>query len=278
MQANVSDDLPRVYATMNYLKAPAEKPRIYTFEPPADVPQSTGEIDAVPNLPIFDARPLADALSLDREGFVLRRHRTAVTDFSDARQIADIYYAEVERLLVEATGAAKVVVFDHTFRSGRSLREAVKGFRDPVRRVHNDYTEASAPQRVRDLLPQAEAEARLKRRFAELNVWRPIQDGPVREFPLAVCDARTLEAEDFIATDLFYRDRVGEIYNVRFSPRHRWYYFPHMERDEVLIIKCFDSATDGRARFSAHAAFDDPTTPPDAVARESIEARALAFF
>jgi hypothetical protein len=111
----------------------------------------------------------------------------------------------------------------------------------------------------------------------EINVWRPIR-GPVQSSPLAVCDARSMTLQDFVAMDLRYRDRTGEVYSVAFNPNHRWFYFPYMERNEVLFLKGYDSAEDGRARFTAHTAFEDPTSPPDAPARESIEARALVFF
>jgi hypothetical protein len=142
--------------------------------------------------------------------------------------------------------------------------------------VHNDYTDRSGPQRVRDLLGEA-ATTLIRHRFAEINVWRPIK-GPLLDSPLALCDAQTIAPEDFVATDLKYPNRTGETYSVLFNPRHRWYYFPKLERDEAVLIKCYDSERDGRARFTAHTAFDDPTTPPDAPPRESIEARALVFF
>ena len=78
-------------------------------------------------------------------------------------------------------------------------------------------------------------------------------------------------------SDLVYPDRVGETYSVRYSPRHRWFYLPAMQPEEVLLLKCYDSATDGRARFAPHSAFLDPAAPPDAPPRESIELRALVF-
>jgi len=145
----------------------------------------------------------------------------------------------------------------------------------PVRYAHNDYTERSGPQRVRDLLG-GEAERVLRGRFAVINVWKPIR-GPVEQAPLAVCDARTIRAEDFVPTDLRYRDRTGEIYSLRWSPTHAWFYFSRMAADEALLLKCFDSAP-ARARFTAHSAFDDPGARPDAPVRESIEVRTLAFF
>ena len=152
-----------------------------------------------------------------------------------------------------------------------------RNLREPVKFAHNDYTFKSAPQRVRDLLPGAEAKALLEHRYAVINVWRPIR-GPVEESPLAVCDARSMELRDFVASDLRYRDRTGEVYSVAYNPKHRWFYFPRMQREEALLLKCFDSADDGRARFTAHTAFEDPTSRPGAVPRESIEVRTLVFF
>jgi hypothetical protein len=105
-------------------------------------------------------------------------------------------------------------------------------------------------------------------------VWRPIC-GPVQATPLAVCDAESLADGDRIPITEGVKH---EVYLFNFSPRHRWFYFPAMAIDEALILKCFDSSADGRARFTAHTAFDDPTTPSDAPARESIEIRALVFY
>ena len=72
-------------------------------------------------------------------------------------------------------------------------------------------------------------------------------------------------------------NRVGETYGVTYNPAHRWFYVPEMQPDEALLLKCFDSATDGRARFAPHTAFEDPTAPADVLPRESIEIRTLVF-
>jgi hypothetical protein len=109
-----------------------------------------------------------------------------------------------------------------------------------------------------------------------INLWRPIR-GPLRDAPLAVCDARSVDPKDLVPSDLVYPHRVGETYSVTYRPSHRWYYFREMRADEVLLLKCYDSKTDGCARFAPHTAFTDPTTPPDAPLRESIELRALVF-
>jgi hypothetical protein len=273
----VLDARATVRATLNYLIRTEKKPYSYTFEPPPGTPARFGEVNAVDGVVIRDARPFADLLSLDAEGFELCAHRTAVEDFYDEQEVKAAYYQEIEALLKQATGAEKIVVFDHTIRSVPKFKAGVRGMREPVRRVHNDYTATSGRRRVRDHLDAAEAEARLKERFLEVNVWRPIK-GPLQDAPLAVCDARTISTDDLIASDLIYPDKVGETYSLSHSAEHRWYYFPKMQRDEVLLIKCFDSDEASNSRFTAHTAFDDPTTPPDALPRESIEVRALVFL
>lgn len=263
-----------VAAPLTYLIPTGERPVNYNHEPPPGVPWRTGRYVAH-TVPIFDGRAGAEPFSVDVQGFELRRHETAIRDFYDKDEVKARYHAEVEAIVKEATGAARVVVFDTTVRSAR-VELPGGAVREPALRLHNDYTEKSGPQRVRDLLP-GEADALLRRRFAVVNVWRPIR-GPLLDTPLALCDARSIAPEDFIETDLKYADRTGEIYSIAFNPRQRWYYFSRMQRDEVVLIKCYDSARDGRARFTAHGAFEDPTTPPDAPPRESIEARTLAFF
>jgi hypothetical protein len=267
---------PRAYveAAVQYLADNNIKPITYNPPPGSGPPRRVGNYGDFP-VRVYDARPIAEGLSLDRHGFALVRHATRVWDFYDDDEVRASYYWEVERLVKEQTGAAKVVVFDHTIRVAEHSVE--RGLRAPVQLVHNDYTETSGPQRVRDLLPPGEAEARLQRRFAEYNVGRPIF-GPVLTFPLGLVDAESIAPDDLVTADLVYADRVGEIYHGRYNPHHRWYYFPRMERDEAVLIKCYDSATDGRARFSLHSAFEDPTTPANAPPRESIEVRTLAFF
>jgi hypothetical protein len=263
-----------IAAPLNYLVRPEGTPFTYTYDPPPGMPARSGEPDPRP-MTIVNGRGIET--SLDREGFVLRQAKTAVSDFYDAEEVKRVYYPETERLLKEATGAREVLIFDHTVRNTAPEQQSGRRVRGPASRVHNDYTEDSAPQRVRDLLPAEAAEARLRGRYAEINVWRPIK-GPVRRSPLALCDARSLDAADLVRTELRYPDRTGEIYTVTWNPRHRWIYFPEMRADEALLIKCFDNARDGRARLSVHSAFEDPTTPADAPPRESIELRAFLFF
>jgi hypothetical protein len=264
-----------VESVVNYVAPPAERLFFYQYEPPAGTPARNTKGDRR-RVQVGDARGIDPAPCLDREGFAIVRHVTAVENLYDGRAVRDRYYPEVGALVKRVTGAARVVAFDHNVRSRAKAERAEDGARLPVRFPHNDYTERSAPQRVRDLFPPREAEALLGRRFAVINVWKPIR-GPVEEAPLAVCDARTIRLDDLLPTDLRYRDRTGEIYSVKFNPAHRWYYFPKMQADEALLLKCYDSDA-GRARFTAHTAIEDPTSPPDPRPRESIEVRTLAFF
>jgi hypothetical protein len=175
------------------------------------------------------------------------------------------------------TGAARVVVFDHTVRSGDETERAAQKLREPVLWAHNDYTEWSGPQRVRDLLPD-EAETLLQRRMAIVQVWRGVHR-TIERNPLAMIDARTVDPEhDFIRAERRYPNRVGETYQIKHNPAHRWVYFPRMQPDEAIVFKVYDSMTDGRARFTPHVSFDDPQSPPNAPARQSIEVRTMAFF
>ena len=264
-----------VQATLNYFAESSEKPVIYTYEPLPGTPRNTGKSEPH-SLLIRNAR-LAEQLSLDRQGFQLVHHETAVQDFYDRSEVQEVYYSEVEQLLKKATGAEKVVVFDHQVRNIQLFRRGEKQARDYASTVHNDYTAKSGPRRVRDHLPPEEAEERMQHRYAEINVWRPIR-GPVESSPLALCDALSIDPKDFVPADFVYRDKVGEVYRFTYNPKHRWFYFPRLERNEAILLKCYDSKQDGRARFSAHTAFDDPTSGPDAAPRESIEVRALVFW
>src|ERR1700739_162180 len=264
-----------VQATLNYLVDGSERPAIYTYEPPPGTPKTTGRLE--PRPVVISKTHLGEEPSLGRPGFRLVHQQTAIRDFYDREEVEKVYYPEIEVLLKEATGAEKVVVFDHQVRNLELSKQSERNAREYVRMVHNDYTAKSGPRRVRDHLPAAEAEQRLGHRFAEINVWRPIR-GPIESMPLGVCDAQSIDAKDFVPADLLYRDKVGEVYRFMYNPQHRWFYFPRLERDEVILLKCYDSKEDGRSRFTAHSAFDDPTSSPDAGPRESIEVRALVFW
>ncbi len=276
MTAAARTEPGHIDAPVVYLADLDVKPVSYNPPPGTALPRRVGNYRPF-TVAMHDGRQVADELSLDREGFELVRHQTAVGDFYDDDEVRAVYYPEIEALLKRETGAARVVIFDHTRRADGGGEPGAKAERAPVRLVHNDYTEKSGPRQVRDSLPGDEAEEALKHHYIEVNVWQPIS-GPVLSSPLGLVDASSIAPGDLVAVDLVYADRTGEIYHGLYNPDHRWYYFPDMEVGEAVLIKGFDSARDGRARFHLHTAFDDPTTPPDAPARESMETRALVFF
>jgi hypothetical protein len=270
------EQLSAVEGVLNYFKPSTEKPRTYTYNPPPPGEPMSTVVSEPHAVPIRDARPVLAQVSLDREGFDLIRFETAATDFDDDDAVKAVYYPEAERAVREATGADRVFIFDHTIRRRiPGTTDDRIGPRQPVPRVHVDHTVKSGPQRVHELLPD-EADELLRGRIQIINLWRPIR-GPVRDLPLAVCDASTVHFDDLVAAEHIYRHRIGETYQVTYSPAHRWFYVPDMRTDEALLLKCFDSRTDGTARFAPHTAFADPTTPADAPPRESIEVRTLVF-
>ena len=226
---------------------------------------------------VRNGRPLRDTFDFDTHGFVFVEHRTQVKDFTDEAERKRLYDPEVQALIRKHTGACEVIVFDHTLRvSDEAMQKSVNA-RPTVKGVHNDYTDASAPRRLRDIVGDEEAERRLRKRWAVVQVWRPIR-GKVLIDPLGICDGRSIPQQGFIRVERRYKDRTGEVYHIAHHPAHVWYYFPHMERDEALVFKVFDSDASKPSRFTAHSAFDDPATPPDAPPRESIETRTFSFF
>jgi hypothetical protein len=276
VQVIEQDTMPdAVEATLNYVVETGEK--IFTLTGgPGSLDVRTGGKQDSRRTTIRNGRPYVARFMLEQDGFRFVRHDTKVDDFFNEDEVRRVYYREMEALVKAESGASRVVVFDHTLRTADDELRETRKIREVVRRVHNDYTEWSGPQRVRDLLPQ-EADELLRRRFAIVQVWRPIRL-PVETFPLAICDARSLSLDDLVVSERRYPNRVGQTYAIKYNPEHRWYWFPRMRRDEALVFKVFDSLNDGRARWTAHTAFDDPTSPPNARPRESIEIRTLAFF
>ena len=255
---------------LDYLADSTEKPSFIVQE--LGVPSIRTSQYQARQMPIRDGRA-SGPFSLDQHGFALIERPTAVSDFADQSVIRGDYYAEVEELVKEETGACRVDIIDHTIRSS----ETTPGIRGIAAHVHNDYTERSCPRRLRDHLGDERADQLLKGRVVQINVWRPLM-GPVRVAPLALLDGTSLTREDLVPCDIVYPDRRGEIYEVRHNPAHQWYYFPEMSRDEVILFKGYDSQRDGRVRFSPHTAFQHPASKADDPARISIEVRAIASF
>ena len=254
----------------------SEKPYAYASPPPEGAPQNN-IVTKAHTVRVANAREADETFALDVHGFEIVGHKTAVRDFWDEAQTLALGHPETAELVKRVTGAARVVVFDHTLRRRlEGTNDRTPGVvRQPAARVHVDQTVKSGPQRVRDLMGD-QAEGLLSRRAAIINVWRPIAR-LARDWPLAVADARSVGRDDLIASDLIFAHRRGEIYSVAYNPDQRWWYVPDLAPDEAILIKCWDSEEAG-ARFAPHTGFEDPTTPKDAPLRESIEFRTIAFF
>ena len=264
-----------IEATLDYIVDDGSKVFTITAGPGGQDVRSGGTPDPR-RVAIHNGRPHVAEFVFERDGFRFVDHDTKVGDFFDESEIRRVYYPEMEALIKAESGAKRVIVFDHTLRTADDELRESKKIRVVVRRVLNDYTEWSGPQRVRDVLPD-EAEELLKRRFAVIQVWRPIRH-PVESWPLAIADARSLSPNNLVISERRYPDRIGQTYAITYNPAHKWYWFPRMRRDKALVFKTYESEKDGRARWTALTAFVDPTTPPHARPRESIEIRALAFF
>ena len=274
-----SRSVTAVRAALTFIRPQAEKPVLHSAALTGDRPAYFFETEAR-EVAIHDMRPLAHGLTLDAAGFALHHAPTAVADLYDDAAVAERYIPETAALLTHEFEASRVAIFDATRRSDAGQGAANRdGARGPAGRIHVDYTAASGPKRAADVLGKDAFDHAVARgaRILQVNVWRPIR-GPVERSPLALADAASVRPEDLIATDQLFPDRVGEIYHLAQHPDQRWYYAPRMTRDEVLLIKGWDSLDDGRARFTPHSAFSPPAVRKDAPARESIELRSFVVI
>lgn len=237
--------------------------------------------DSPHEVTIHDGWSRVKDFTIDKNGFSVQDFKTNFSHWEDEDSTRNTFYPEIVDFLKTEFGASRVLVFDHTIRTAKNAnkkltQETNTSQRSPVMLVHCDYTAESGPLRVAQLLP-GEAESLLSRRIAFINVWKPIHN-MVEERPLAMCDATSSSPTDFFKLHLRYRERNGENYVMRHSDRHVWWYFPRITPEQVILLKTFDSETDGRARYVGHSAFEDPTTREGAPMRESVEIRAMCFF
>lgn len=273
-----------VVAPLGYLGALTGR-AAYRIYPPASGRRSEGPPLEYRELRIYDCRAVMDRLDLDQHGFVVRSQASASKDFFDEDYVREHYYPEIEAIVMEATAATAVLVFDHNVRSVERAAQGQTGVRAPVDGVHDDYTEISGERRIRELLEAHGRSDLLNHRAALINAWRPLR-GPVQDKPLAICEARSVSPLDFIETDIEHfgegdisRPRyTGQIYSVRYNPHHRWFYVSDMQPHELLLFKCYDSQKEGVARFSPHTGFSNPECPAEFSPRESIEVRTVAVY
>jgi len=284
MQTVDLSGLAHVVTDMVYTAPMEGQANVRIFPPSSGRPVETPPRERV-SVPVYDCRPIADQLTLDEAGFELVSHRSAFHDYYEPERVRAEYYAEAASVLKEATGALEVFIFDHNVRNKPRSDRGELGVRMPVEGAHNDYTLSSGPRRIREILEENDALDLIDHRAALINLWRPIV-GPVQDHPLAICHARTTRIEDFIPTTIqhFLEDDLetphltGEIYSFRHSDDHCWFAVSDMQPDEVILLKCYDTADDGRAIFTGHTGFRNPDCPPEFKPRESIEVRTVVVF
>jgi hypothetical protein len=274
LKSDAGEPLPSVEGALSFIVPQDVKPVFHSTALTGGEAKIFFELEDV-FVPIVDMRPIAENLSVDTQGFELLHHETQVDDLYDDAAVDTVYNAEIEAILSERFDATQVSIFDVTRRSDDTGgARNPDGLRGPATRVHVDYTVASGPQRAKDVLGEEEYDRLIEvsARILQVNVWRPIS-GPVKRSPLALADASSIATKELVATDQVFADRVGEIYQVAHGSGQRWYYASEMDRDEILLIKGWDSIDDGRAQFTPHGAFELQEMASDALPRESIEIR-----
>jgi hypothetical protein len=276
-----------VNASINYLVPQSEPLHTYAFDPPDGSPRFNGRLESR-EVRIRDARVDGPHADLFVTGFALVDHVSRVRAFWDEPELRSVYFPEAEQLVREATGLREAYVFDSTLRRRSQGQAAVDGVggsfasvREPVGRVHADFTPRSAPARIERDLPNVASRA-LAGDYLIVGLWRSIGAAPVRDAPLAVADARSVTADNLVPNALVYPDRRGETYAIVHSDRHRWYYYSDQMRDEALLFVHYDSrrgCLSGNASTGAvaHTAFDLSDRPDRVPPRESVELRILAF-
>ena len=262
-----------VTAKLNYIKPDTSVTPEVVYSG-GDAPQSYNEAYAFMDAPIYDGRANSENFKIHKQGFQLVTSPTKASDFDNQENVEGAYYDEIKAIVRKTTGAKDVFVFDHIVRLGEKNSR-----RKPAHHVHNDYSERTAHIRAEERIGTARIAELKDRRMIQINVWRPLVDR-VQRSPLAFCDAATIERHDLIPTNILFPDtgHVGEIYALRKNPSQRWSYFSEMTKDEVVLIKGYDSLTDGTARFTPHTAFEYPDQDPNVPARKSIETRTFAFY
>lgn len=211
--------------------------------------------------------------SFETHGFALVEHAVDI-DFADPEDVEKRYYPEVSRLVKETTGAKEVFAFMGILRGGADDKGG-----GPALSAHVDFNEAALRQWIARLVPDR-ADELAGKRLVNVNVWRGTR--PVENMPLAICDARSVERNDFLQVSLGkpeggFKEGMPAGLNMAYNPAHEWYYFPHMQPDEALLFRLFDTG-DPEWKMSGHSAFIDPTSDPDAPKRQSFEVRTIAVF
>jgi hypothetical protein len=236
---------------------------------------------------------------MDRLGVSLAHLESKCSNFYDPAEVERVFYLEIEKLLLDFfPGATDALVYNHDVfdRDYAGDRAEDQEKKNPgvngryANIVHNDLNDNSGRVRCRELLTknlrnfgreqrysEAEADQKMSRRFMSINLAKPMET--VEQFPFVLCAWPSFADQPYITNYRIYDDRVGETTRFTYRPDHEWYWFPHQKRNEVSMLKCYDSVTDGSvSRWSFHTASVDPTAPADARCRKNVVVRSFVFF
>jgi hypothetical protein len=268
-----------VSATLNYLRPGSRRNRLYV----APGGHMTTTEYAPTTVTITNGRPHAGDFSLDRSGFTLLRHASAVEDFGDPAQLDGTYRAEAGELVKQALGADEIVTLGWVI---RRAGKALDGAQPPASDVHVDIHPGRADDRMTAASPRGEP----YKRAVMTSLWRAFSPPP-QDWPLALLDYRSVEDAEGEPNLLLFVDKLpdpgnvpdiedpdampaGSIFAPR--PRHRWWFFPDLTAGEALLFKLHD--TDHSVAWRVpHTAFEAPYAA-GANPRESVELRTIAFF
>ncbi|AHD03683.1 CmcJ/NvfI family oxidoreductase [Leisingera methylohalidivorans] len=253
-------------AEITFVAQNEEKP-CYVIKPHGQPAERRGLFDAQ-SVRILDARCQDVLPQLDANGFQLVASETRLAEDIEEADVPSFGYEEVEQAILATTGAAEVLIIDHTIRSSAPGNST----RGTARHAHVDYTKRSFMEKLKTLGISVG-----HRRVAQINAWRPLKE-PVRIAPLALADCQSVAPNDLVACDLVYPDRRGQIYELRYRPYHRWYYYPEMTRDELLLFKSIDLAAPGTSAACPHSAFTHADETADLPARRSVEFRTCVLY
>ncbi|RMJ13912.1 hypothetical protein CDV36_006397 [Fusarium kuroshium] len=255
-----------------------ERPYELLFKPPSsDFPVCNYSVTQVPNVPIHDLRPLKGKLSLDREGFMIADINTSMgyEDYFDQEKLKATYMPEIKLFLKEKLGVRAAYIHECVIRQSDGKAGHSGSFGQPIPNVHTDYTHDYALELIEQLTgDKKKAETIKKSRIQMLNIWKPLR-GPLRSWPLALCDLQSLDREDVVTFDEVHATAVLESQQVVYNPSQKWYYLPNQEPNELIVFKSMDTEVRGEV---AHGSFYDPKCPKDEPPRESIEMRILVVY
>lgn len=285
-----------VKAEISYL-APGSHINRRFVAPGKEVNTGTYEVH---NVNVWDGRPIRERFTLDTHGFVLAEHKSAVTNFFDSEEVDAVYPQEVTEVVRELTGADKVAQRGWMVRTSGDLEKRQRkvvgythqsGVQPPASEAHVDYMPERAEAMAETIYKESFPGDKPYSRFIASSLWRSFSPPP-QDWPLALCDGSTVGADEGTSNALIIVDEIPDRDTMledmweektvvtaaifRYNPDHRWWYFPNMHRDEVVLLKFHDS-DDSKVMRVPHTAFHDPSFD-DAMPRESIEVRTFAYF